>query len=151
VRRICIFGVHHKYQEGTRIDGFLSSHLRDLISDHRVDAILEEGTGLSPKSCVEVFADNLGIEWRNVDRSREQRKMIPDATTSSRYDTLQDLSLHESREWVWVVRASATVTNSGLLVCGLCHVLSVANKFRLLDFEIEAHVYCPRRDEDLSF
>jgi len=150
VRTICIFGVHHKYQEETPINGFLSSHLRGLVNDHQVDTILEEGTGLRPKSCIEVLADSLGIRWKNVGLSREQRLLTPDAAKCSpREDTFQDLGLHEFREWVWVVRTSATVTNSGLLLCGLCHVLSVAEKFRWLDFEIEAHVYCPRRDEEL--
>ncbi len=148
MRKICIFGVHHKYQEDTPINGSLSSHLQGLVADHKVDAIIEEGTSLPPKSCIEVLADNLGSPWRNVDLREEQRLLIPDAAKSSSYDFLQDLTLHDYREWVWVVRSSAIVRNSGLLVCGLCHVFSVAEKFCWLDFEVEAHIYDPRRDEN---
>jgi hypothetical protein len=124
--KICIFGVHHKYQSGNPINPFFRQHLCELIKDHKVDTILEEGTGLVPKSCVEVLANNLNVQWRNVDLSREQSSLIEDAANFSPCDTLQDLNLHECREWVWAVKTSATVSSSGLLVCGICYVLSLA-------------------------
>jgi hypothetical protein len=149
MRKICIFGIHHKYQSGDPINPFFRQHLCELIKYHQVDAILEEGTGLAPKSCVEVIADALDVQWRNVDLSREQRSLLKDAADSSIYDTFQDLNLHECREWAWAVRASAIVIDSGLLVCGICHVLSSAEKLRWLGFAVEAHIYGPRRDDDL--
>jgi len=36
------------------------------------------------------------------------------------------------------------VTASGLLICGLCHTFTIAEKLREL-FELEIHVYDPRR------
>jgi hypothetical protein len=50
MRKICIFGIHHKYQSGDPINPFFRQHLCELIKYHQVDAILEEGTGLAPKS-----------------------------------------------------------------------------------------------------
>jgi len=61
------------------------------------------------------------------------------------YDTFLDLSVHRQRENVWVARISKEVTQSGLLVCGMCHVLSVSERVQFLDFKIEAHVYDPGR------
>jgi hypothetical protein len=149
VRRVCIFGVHHKYQSEAPINPFFRQHLCELAKDHGIDSILEEGTGLAPKSCVEILADTLGVQWKNIDLSREYRSLIGDAAISSIYDTFQDLNLHECREWIWAIRTSAVVVNSGLLVCGICHVLSLAKKLQWLGFEVEAHVDGPRRDDDL--
>lgn len=147
MRKIAIFGSHHKYQETTPINPFFRQHLCELVKDHHVDVILEEATGLPPKSCVEVLADTLGISWKNVDLSRDERKLVAKAATSSPYDTFEDLNLHECREWVWAVRISAAVVDSGLMVCGLCHVLSLAEKLRWIGFDVEPHAYDPRRDE----
>jgi hypothetical protein len=149
MRKICIFGVHHKYQFQNPIHPSFHQHLRQLAKDHQIDSILEEGTGLPPKSCVEVLADTLSVRWKNVDLSREQKKLVGDAATDSLHDTFQDLKLNECREWAWAIRTSATVINSGLLVCGLCHVFSLAGKLQWLGFEVEAHVYGPKRDDNL--
>jgi hypothetical protein len=149
VRKVCIFGVHHKYQSEAPINPFFRQHLCELAKEHQIDSILEEGTGLVPKSCVEIFADTLGVQWKNVDLSREQRSLIQDAAASSIHDTFQDLNLHECREWTGAIRTSDVVVNSGLLVCGICHVLSLAEKLQWLGFDAEAHVYGPRRDNDL--
>jgi hypothetical protein len=146
MRKLCIFASHHDFQTDPLMDSNYDQHLRDLIHHHSVDVILEEATTLPTKSCVEVLADELNVRWVNVDLSVEQRKLVPDAALTSIYsDTLQDLSMHRQREIVWVVRISKEVTHSGLLVCGMCHVLSLGERFQFLDFEIEAHVYDPRR------
>jgi hypothetical protein len=153
MRKLCIFGCHHKYQSTSPINNFYAQHLRELIKDHRVDFIFEEATGLPPKSCVEVLADNLGIRWMNVEFTREQRAAMDDAASRSVYDTFQDLTLHDLRENFWIQRMSEQKFNSGLIVCGLCHVLSLGGKLRsvtgeqVVHFEVEAHVYDPRRDE----
>lgn len=142
-----IFGVHHKYQLETPINPWFRQHLHELASEHQVRFILEEGAGLPPNSCVEVLAGNLGIPWKNIDLDRHQRDLIGDAANSQIHDTFQDLNLNECREWVWVVRISASVAESGLMVCGLCHVLSLAEKLCWIGFDVEGHVYAPRRDE----
>jgi hypothetical protein len=154
VRKICIFGAHHKYQFGSPINPFYAQHLRELIRDHQVDTVFEEATSLPPKSCVEVLAEGLGIDWMNMDIGREQRATIDDAALRSRYDTFQDLTLHECRERFWIDRISESESGSGLVLCGSCHVLSLGERLRRLRtrtelpcFEVEAHVYDPRRDE----
>lgn len=151
MRKITIFGVHHKYQTETPINPFFRQHLCELVTEHQVDTILEEGTGLAPKSCVEVLAETLGRHWKNVDLSRAERDVVGDAANSSIHDTFQDLHLHDCREWVWAVRTSASVVASGLVVCGMGHVLSLAPKLRWIGFDVEGHVYDPRRDVDTLF
>jgi hypothetical protein len=126
------------------MDSAFDSHVRALIEQHKIDTICEEATGLSPKSCVELLADELGLSWRNIDLSLEERKLIPDRGDG---DSLQDLDLHIQREKAWVERISEAVTFSGLLVCGLCHAFTIAEKLRDL-FEVEIHVYDPCRIYD---
>ena len=154
MRKVCIFGAHHKYQLEFPINPFYAQHLRDLVRDHRVDTLFEEATGLPPRSCIEVLAESLNIGWMNVDFSREQRSSIDDAALRSTYDTFQDLTLHERRENYWIERISDTKTRSALVLCGSCHVLSLGVKLLRLKmaegiqcYEVEAHIYDPRRDE----
>jgi hypothetical protein len=145
VRKLCIFGAHHQFQADSLMDSAYDQRLRELIQDHQVDCILEEATGLPPKSCVEALADKLGVRWANMDLTVEQRKDVPDSALTGKYDTLQDLALHSHRENAWAGKVSEMVVNSGLLIVGLGHVLSFGEKLRALDFEVEAHVYDPNR------
>ncbi len=130
------------------MDSNFNQRLRELIRDHQVDCILEEATGLPEKLCVELLADELGIRWMNMDLTAEQRKHVPDSALTGKYDTLQDLTLHSYRESAWVANISEAVVNSGLVIVGMCHLLSVGEKFRGLDFEVEAHLYDPNRIYD---
>jgi len=120
------------------MDSAFNQRLCELIRDHKVDTILEEAAGLHPKACVELLADELNVRWLNIDISAEKRKLVADSALTSMYDTLQDLNLHTQRENVWLVEISKAVTSSGLVICGLCHVLSLSEKARWLDFEVEA-------------
>ena len=106
-----------------------------------MDTILEEASGLPPKSCIELLADELGIRWANIDLTAEERKSIPD----SGFDSLQDLRLHALREAAWLKKISEMVNNSGLLIVGVCHVLSLGEKLLRDGFDVEAHVYSPIR------
>ena len=79
------------------MDARFNQFLRYLISEYKVDTILEEASGLPSKSCVELLADKFGLRWANMDLTPEERKLIPDAALKSIYaDTLQDLSMHRN-------------------------------------------------------
>lgn len=147
MRKVCLFATQHQFQDFP-MDSAFDGRLRELIHDHKVDCILEEATGLQPKACVELLADELKIHWDNMDLSVEERKGTPDAALASEYDTLQDLTLHSTRERAWVKRVSETVVQSGLVIVGLCHLLSMGEKLRAQDFEVEAHLYDPKRIYD---
>jgi hypothetical protein len=123
------------------MDSYVNTNLRCLIEEHNIDTICEEATGVLPKSCVELLADELNLRWKNVDATQEERKLIPDRGDG---DQVQDLEMHTQREFIWVVRISEAVTESGLLICGLCHVFTIAEKLREL-FECKVLTYDPRR------
>ena len=144
-RKVCLFATQHQFQVDLLMDSAFDTRLRELITDHDVDCILEEATGLPAKSCVERLADELKIQWANIDLTVEQRKTIPDSALTGKYDTLQDLSLHSLREGAWIKKISETVVKSGLLVVGLCHLLSIGEKLQAQGFEVEAHSYDPKR------
>lgn len=150
MRKVCLFATHHEFQFDVPMDSNFHTHLKELITDHKVDFILEEATGLPPKACVELLADELGIPWVNMDLSREERKAIPDSAINGRYDTLQDITLHSRRESAWVAKISEKVVNSGLAIVGICHVVSVGEKLSASGFQVEAHVYNPNRIFDWS-
>jgi hypothetical protein len=141
MRELCIFATHHQFQSDVPMDSHFHANLHVLIGQHKIDTICEEATGLTPKSCVELLADELGLKWRNIDLSIEERKLTPDTGDG---DSLQDLNLYEQRESAWVERISEAVANSGLLICGLCHAFTIAEKLRD-SFELEVRVYDPRR------
>jgi hypothetical protein len=145
MRKLCVFATHHEFQVDSPMDSAFDGLLRQLIQDYQVECILEEATGLPAKSCVELLADELCIRWANIDLTPEQRKLVPESALTSGYDTVQDLTLHSQRERAWVEKASEMVVNSGLVIVGLCHVFSLSQKLSRLDFEIEAHIYDPRR------
>jgi hypothetical protein len=127
------------------MDSAYATRLRELIRDHQVDCILEEATGLPAKACVEALADELGVHWENMDLTLEERKNVPDSALTSVYDTLQDLTLHSLRESAWIAKACERVVKSGLLIVGMGHVISLGEKLRASNFEVEAHVYSPNR------
>ena len=123
------------------MDSYFDTNVRFLIEQHKIDTICEEATGLPSKSGIELLADELGLKWRNIDLTIEERKLIPDKGDG---DSLQDLDLYVQREKMWIARISDAVTASGLLICGLCHTFTVAEKLRE-SFELEIHAYDPRR------
>lgn len=144
-KRVCIFGTHHEFQLDTPMDSNFNTLLRELIGVHKVDTMLEEASGLPPKSCIELLADEVGIRWANMDLTAEERKHIPDSALTSIYDTLQDITMHSVRESAWVAKTSDLVNNSGLLIVGVYHVQSLGEKLRRVGYEVEAHVYSPNR------
>jgi hypothetical protein len=148
MRKACLFATQHQFQLDSPMDSAFDGRLRELIQDHKVDCILEEATGLQPKSFesfVKLLADELKIHWENMDLSVEERKNTPDAALTSKYDTLQDLALHSTRESAWVKKISESVLQSGLVIVGLYHLLSMGETLRALELEVEAHLYDPNR------
>jgi hypothetical protein len=122
------------------MDSFFDTNLRGIIEQYDVDIICEEATRLPPKSCVESLADELGIGWRNIDLTIEERNLIPDKSDGGQ----EDLHLFECREKTWVARTSDAVRESGLLICGMCHTFTIAEKLRG-SFDLTVYVYDPRR------
>jgi hypothetical protein len=150
--KICILGTHHAYQYKVLRPAYLQN-LRDLIEMHGVDLVAEETTGMPRASYAEDLV-NAGFRprttWKNVDLTKDERKLVPDINPCA-FGTLLDFDLHNLREWVWIIRTTKAMKHSALLICGLAHTFSVANKFVSLGFDVEVHVYFDRNDEDRVF
>lgn len=148
-RKICVFGTHHAYQYLVPRPRYLR-YLKELIDLHSVDLVAEEATGVSSTYIQQELLkpEFKSVSWKNVDLTREERTRVPDINESS-IGTLVDLDLHELREWVWVIRTSEATKGSALLICGLVHTFSVAEKFLSAGFEAETHVYFDNLDEPI--
>ena len=145
--KVCILGVHHAYQyEVVRPKYF--QELRNLIEIHSVDLVAEEASEINGKTFAQELLDVSfpGVLWSNVDLTSEERKVLPDINPLG-IGTLVDFDFHMARERAWVERTTKAVKNSALLVCGYCHVFSVAEKFRAAGFETEINVYFAEEDE----
>jgi hypothetical protein len=145
-RKICILGVHHDYQFRVPSPKFIQN-VECLIQIWNVDLVAEEATGIDDTGYVRVLVEKMsGVNWKNVDLEREERKFVPDVNPDG-CGTQVDYDLHEIREWVWVVRTSKVIKESALLICGASHIFSVAEKFRACGFEIETHVFGEKGDD----
>jgi hypothetical protein len=143
--RVCIFGTHHAYQYKTMRRRYFQN-VHDLITIHDVDLVAEEFSTHGQTSYAEKIAGLHGIPWANVDLTGDERKHVPDLNPYS-IGTQIDADLQSLREWVWVVRTTKAMKRSALLVCGLAHTTGIAEKFALLGFDVELHVYFDNDDD----
>ena len=144
-RKVCIFATHHDYQICVQRPKFLQN-IGYLIEIHSVDLVAEEATGLEDGSYARGFVKRVpGVEWKNVDLSREERELVPDLNPRG-IGTQVDHDLHNLREWVWVIRTSKAMNQSALIICGLCHLFSLADKFQATGFEVKTHSYLDNTD-----
>lgn len=145
--RVCILGTHHAYQyKSFRHRYFQNVH--DLITIHNADLVAEEFTAHGQNSYAEKIAGLHQIPWRNVDLTAEERKHVPDLNPYS-FGTQIDADLHSLREWVWVARTAKAMKRSALLICGIAHTTGIAEKFALVGFDVELHVYFDNADDRL--
>jgi hypothetical protein len=144
-RKVCILGTHHDYQDRVRLPKLLQN-VDCLIQIHNVDLVAEEATGIGDAGYIRVLVEKMqGVTWKNVDLTREERSLVPDLNPDS-YGTQIDYDLYYLREWVWVIRTSKYMNDSALLICGMCHLFSIAEKFRAVGFEIETHLLYDQAD-----
>jgi hypothetical protein len=144
--KICIFGTHHAYQYQTKRRKYFQN-VEALIEIHSADLVAEEAGGL-PTTYAQDIANKALVVWKNVDLTREERKLVPDLNPYS-IGTQIDFDLHSLREWVWVIRTAKSMKNSALLICGLAHTMSMAAKFQSVGFDVETHVYIDRVDDKI--
>lgn len=146
-RKVCILGVHHAYQYQVGRLQYLQE-LKNLVEIHAVDLVAEEASGIDG----ETFAQELlqrffpGVAWANVDLTSEERKGLPDSNPLG-IGTVVDYEFNMTREHAWVERTEKAVKNSALLICGYCHVFSIAQKFLAAGFQVEVNVYFDKEDQ----
>jgi hypothetical protein len=148
-RNVCILGTFHDYQYRLLRKSYLRTVI-DLIKIHSVDFIAEEAAGLSETCLSKNVAEmkltfGRDVHWSNVDLDGKERAGIPDVNPHG-IGTLVDLELQVIREWVWVTRTANRMKDSALLICGCVHSFSVAEKFRLVGFEVEVNIHLDEND-----
>lgn len=148
-RKVCVFGTFHGYQFKVPRQKYLTE-LQSLIEVHSVDLVAEEATGIPGESYIqsELSKDEFKgrVLWKNVDMTPEERVKMPDINPMG-LGTLVDLDLQVAREQVWVARTAEAMKNSALLICGLAHTFSVAEKFRSAGFDVETNLYLDPLDD----
>jgi hypothetical protein len=145
-RKVCILAVHHDHQFAVIRRAYIQN-VKDLISIHAVDLVAEESSDRVTTFVQELISKGAfpGVSWRNVDPGPDERKNWPDVNPNG-WGTLVDFEFNMSRERVWVERTAEAMTTSALLICGYCHLFSVAGKFKLAEFEVETHAYFDKAD-----
>ena len=148
-RKVCVFGTFHGYQYKVPRPKYLNE-LRALIEIHSVDLVAEEATGIPGESYIqsELSKDEFKtrVSWKNVDMTREERAKVSDINPMG-LGTLVDFNLYTTREQVWVARTAEAMKDSALLICGVAHTFSVAEKFKCAGFDVETHVYFDKLDD----
>lgn len=146
-RKVCILGVHHSYQFQVVRPSYMQTVI-ELVQIHSVDLIAEESADhITTYVQAAIAAGRIpGVSWKNVDLSREERKLLSDSNPLG-IGTLQDFDFHQARERAWVERTNGAMNQSALLICGYCHLFSVANLFRQSGCAIETHVFSFKADE----
>ncbi len=144
-RKLIILGTHHEFQLDDPMDSSFHSTLAYWIQHNKVDTIFEEATTWTPatKLCVQQLADELGLKWKNVDLTIEERKSLTDKSV----DEVYDFEFYDYRERVWGDRILEAPSKSGLLVCGLGHMFSMAQKLKDV-CDVTTILYDPRRIYD---
>ena len=149
--RISIFGTLHDYQRDIYRPKYFET-LSHLIAYHAVELVAEEASG-PPTTYAEQLIKNASeadsnfkVKWKNVDLTGDERKKAPDINRAN-IGTIIDFDLHTLREWVWVVRTAKEMKKSNLLICGMAHMFSVADKFQWAGFDLaEVHHYMDGND-----
>jgi hypothetical protein len=149
MRKVCVLGTQHLYQDfAVRKEYFLE--VRDIVSTHRVDFVEEYSKQDGSKSFAAriVETEYRGVIWKNVDLTKAERVGIPDKNPVG-IGPLQDLDFQIARETAWVQKVSAETKESALMICGLAHTFSVAERFRSAGFEVEVRVFLDAKDHNL--
>lgn len=148
-RKVCIFGTFHGYQYKIHRPKYLQE-LRALIEIHSVDLVAEEASSIEDMSYIRLELQkaefNSRVTWKNVDITQDERALMPDINPIG-LGTLYDFNFYMAREKVWVRRTVEAMKDSALLICGIAHTFSIAEKFRCADFEVETNVYFDKLDE----
>lgn len=161
-RTVYLFGLHHcdqRPRDGEPGDA-LRERLRAEITLHRIDFIGEEDdpASRSGRSIADELAENLGLNYINVDPDQAERKRrgIPSCidmdalghalAAAPATDEAQQAAIDEQRrriavlrEPVWLERllALGEPWAAMLFVCGAGHVESFMTKLQIAEFRAE--------------
>jgi hypothetical protein len=161
VRRIVILGTYHELQGsdkrlGNVSDPLYSILLGELFESEAVNFVFEEASGFGSTTAERFANEILGAGcYLDVDPPLLRRKDLNISTPSNQpymignppdagFANWQSTEVHESREIFWSQAIQGSAFDSGLMVCGIAHMLSFAFRLRAANFEVKAIDYLPR-------
>ena len=127
--------------------------LNKLVVSESVDFIFEEASGLGPTIAEKLALERLAFgHYVDIDPARGERADFGIPANSSEPDMIgtppsvafanwQILDAHARREELWVKRIQQHKFESGLVICGLVHLLSFAFRLQDAKFSVQAINY----------
>lgn len=124
-----------------------------FVSCCDVDYIFEEASGCGPTDA-EKIANRHSIRYKDVDLhpdERRQRGLLVEGASPHSIDEAkpedfyirENLGVHAQREDSWLKSIKKRHFSSGLMICGVFHVLSFAFKLRSAGFDVDCLRYTP--------
>jgi hypothetical protein len=158
--QMVVLGTWHDIQgaqkrTGRRLDDTEYKKVLERLLPGR-DFVFEEATGLGPTTAAHLALDRIGAgHYLDVDPALAERWAygiseqtgvsvpINPGDLESECCNSERVEDQSRRECVWLQRIQEKTFESGLLVCGFLHVLSMS--FRLVEagYAVEAHHYTP--------
>jgi hypothetical protein len=127
--------------------------LNKLMVSEGVDFIFEEASGLGPTIAEKLALERLAFgHYVDIDPARGERPDFGIPVNSSEPNMIgtppsvafanwQILEVHARREELWVKRIQRHQFESGLVICGLVHLLSFAFRLQNANFSVQAINY----------
>jgi hypothetical protein len=149
MKKLMIFGTYHQVQGVQGAEHFKNINdpdyktlLEELMQLHDVKFIFEEASGYGPSIASEMISDDFYVDMDS--EPTPQFSELPETMyypKSRVQETAFKIGLEAQnwRESRWVEKIKAQRFESGLVICGRTHSLSVA--FRLQGEGFEVHVY----------
>jgi len=156
--KLIVFGTYHDVQglknfEKNVTDPDYKAILGVMIQEHSVDFIFEEASRTGPSVASEMAAgryldidSDTTYQFLSQFSEASERLYLPEILVKSRVqDTARTLALtvEDRRERSWVEKIKTQKFNTGLVICGVVHSLSIAFRLQGAGFDVEAYHYEP--------
>jgi hypothetical protein len=162
-RFVIVFGTTHRLQGAVRgrsniDDPSYAELIGRLISEHQIDFVLEEATGLGPTTAEKIALCRWGQNhYLDVDPLKGERTnygislgtgswfaIDPEDSQKSKDVACWDyVEEHEKREKLWLQRVEGASFTRALMICGAAHLLSFSFRLRSAAFDVKALYYMP--------
>jgi hypothetical protein len=154
-RRVVVLGTNHRlqgsplYPNNVNDPGY-HEKLRGIISDESIDFIFEEASQCGPTTA-EQLVDSLRrmrIRYLDIDphpdSAHKQGVLTATGQPFPRNISPEDMVEKDAkREELWCKQIAAKDFNSGLVICGCLHTLSVSFRLRSAGFIVKFIAYIP--------
>ena len=136
-------------------DSFYRPLLEFLITSEGADFVFEEAAGKGPTTARLLAEECLGKDrYADVDPPRNHRERASTPQNSNQpymigsppeaaFADWQYLDVHERRENLWLAAITKQRFGSGLMICGIAHMLSFSFRLQAAGFTVKGTSYLP--------